>query len=224
MNIKNKISSDFKIDTVFILLSSLLLIADYLSIKDIGIYVILLAIISNVQLLFRSKNSLLIINIFLMTYWLALVPFFVYGIHYHIYDTYQTLSLTSQVVLMQIIFQRIITTNETCKKINISNICVKKSKLLFYISIVIAVVFNVYTITVSKSIIGIGYENSFNSGTIFLEYVVVPLSIACIHCSRKVKFQVFSLFVVILISMVLPLLYGKRLPFILCGMIFYIFS
>lgn len=223
MNIKSNIVLDIITDTFFIFSSVTLLIFNYFSLGELGICVILLAILSNIQLLFKSENALLIINLFLLTYWLALVPFFIYGINYHIYDMYQTVELTTQVVLMQVIFQRLITTPKTCKRIDISNIHIRKSKSIFYLAIIIAFIFNLFTIFVSKTVLSVGYENSFNEGTVFLEYVVIPLLIACFHCNKSKKVEVYVMLSIILCSMLLPLFYGKRLPFILCGMVFYLF-
>lgn len=223
MNIKDKTVFSSITDSFFVLIAIMLLSYNHFSGYDISTFVIALAIISNIQLLYRSKNSLLIINLFLFTYWLALVPFFIYGIHYHIYDTYQTSELTTQVVLMQVIFQRLITTEKTCKPINIKSVYENKSANIFFASILVAFAFNFLTVISSRTILTVGYENSFNEGTILLEYVVIPLLVACIHCHSKSKLEVSLLFIAIALSMILPLLYGKRLPFILCGMIFYLF-
>lgn len=223
MNIKNKTVFSSITDSFFILIAIMLLSYNYFSGYDIGTFVIALAIISNIQLLYRSQNALLIINLFLLTYWFALVPFFIYGIHYHIYDTYQTFELTTQVVLMQMIFQRLITTEKTCTRISINNICINKSANIFLASILVAFSFNLFTVLSSRTILSVGYENSFNEGTILLEYVVIPLLVACVHCRLKSKLEISLLFIAIVFSMLLPLLYGKRLPFILCGMIFYLF-
>lgn len=226
MNIKPNTVLDIITDTFFIFFAITLLIFNYLSIFSggyFGVCVIFLAVISNIQLLFKSENALLIINLFLLTYWLALVPFFMYGINYHIYDTYQTVELTTKVVLMQVIFQRLITTPKACKRIDISNIHIRKSKSMFYLAIIIACTFNLFTIIVSKTILSVGYENSFNEGTVLLEYVVIPLLIACFHCDESKKVEVYVMLSIVLCSMLLPLFYGKRLPFILCGMVFYLF-
>lgn len=75
MNIKDKTVFSSITDSFFVLIAIMLLSYNHFSGYDISTFVIALAIISNLQLLYRSQNSLLIINLFLFTYWLALVPF-----------------------------------------------------------------------------------------------------------------------------------------------------
>jgi len=213
----NKIIVEF----IFFSFGFILLTLNLISPNLIGVYVLAFLIISSVHLIFKSQRTFLIINIFMFTYVFSLIPFYLYDIQYHIYDAYQTKYMTSFVMIMQNLFMRVITTESTCRPLNIRSVCHNKSPIIFYIALAMACIFNIYTLLVSNSIIGGGYENSSNEGTILLEYIVIPLVVAAFH--SKNRNQSLLLLMLLIISMMVPLLYGKRMPFIFISMIIYLY-
>ncbi|MGR6872812.1 hypothetical protein ACU6U9_11005 [Pseudomonas sp. HK3] len=180
--------------------------------ESYGRITIVFSILSSLLLLIRSKNLQFLFQFFAMSYWIVLYFYFFYGVSYHIYDEYQDTDLTIKVVILQSIFIRLIYSTRlnyiSFKWIEMD----QRSSIVFYLCCLILACFAILSFKSGGTILGVGYIGSSNQGSILFEYAIIPLLIASAH--SKTRAQALIVLAFIFAFMLLPLLVGKRLPFL----------
>lgn len=211
----------FDLETLFwFFIFTVLLALNYLGIDFSGTAIIV-AIISSVSTCLRSSNIQLIIQIFALSYWVSLVPFYFYNIPYHIFTEYQSEYATNFVVLAQACFTRLIFSHALNNTVDYSRLLECKSRLVFLCSIIIAYVFAIIVLFTNKTILGVGYIERNDQGSILMEYALIPVIVAYIH--SRTNYERMVVLVLCIIFIIVPLLYGKRLPSLFFLILLYAF-
>lgn len=220
--LQNKINKYFFYDIVF--LSSLgmfYLIGDLKSIF-FGQILIIIAILSHIQLLFRHKNTdyLFIFFTFGLFYWLYLLAYYFLDIPYHYLLEYQKMDYTNTVVLLQVVLLRIMFLGISPSKVKIfRNSFVYRDNNIVFVSFVSALLIMVPIILITTPMTISGNYSIETKSSILLEYSIIFILIASVYANSKVK-QI----IIISISsiyMLLPLMYGKRLAFLMIALLIF---
>ncbi len=213
---KNKISKYLLVDLVFILLLFQFAILGDLKSIVFGKILIIIAILSNIQLMYRYKQHdfIVIFLIFSIFYWIYLLPYYYFRIPYHYLLEYQKIDYTNFIVFMQLLFLRIMFLGINPKKIITpkNGIIYRNNNIVFFIfSSVIIILIPIILITTPLTL---SHNYSIESkSSILLEYVIIFIIIASIYANTSIKR--YYIIVLSMIYMVLPLLYGKRLAFLM---------
>jgi len=181
-----------------------------------GKILIVLAIISNLSLCIRHRESdgFFLLLIFALTYWIYIVFYYFYNIPYHVYPDYQTKQLTNHVVLLQSVALRIMFFNIDPKcGVLLRGVLLGKNNLVIYIGCVIALLLMVPLSLHGKQIAVGGLYGIETQSSIWFEYCI-PFLI-CAWRYSKSREQRMLVYILCLLFAFLPLLFSKRLPFLM---------
>jgi hypothetical protein len=186
---------------------------------ETGQLLIVIVFLANLQQFFkfRSNDILLIFLFFGILYWIYLAAYYFLDVPYHIYIEYQTPYLTNMVVYLQFLFQRIILIGMDKNSFNRSNeiIKIRKNSVIFYSLILILIMMAIGGVYGKQTIINQAYSIDTDT-SIWFEYCVPVIIVAFMYANTQSKRFLVLLFG--LIFMIEPLLFGRRLPFIMVSL------
>jgi hypothetical protein len=184
----------------------------------IGQIVFCISLLSNIQLLYKYRK-VDIFFIFLGFSFIHIFYIFVYyffDIPYHYILKYQTLYNTNKIIFIQFIVLRLIFNGVSSKNYIIPrlNLLPIKNKYAFWIFLFILIIL----IPISNSGLStISSDYSIETkSSIWFEYSVIFIIIASLYANTKIKTH--TLKTIGFIFMCMPLLYGKRLAFLMVGL------
>lgn len=202
-----------------------LIYAYYLNLAlDNRLYIYLLVLCCLVHFLLisqvRFSNSLFILTIFSTFYPLVILIAEILSIPYHVYTNYQTQELTLKVLLIQTVSLRLILFNlkvsSSDRYMKFVNIEQRNSAIIFY-SLLICLLVMIVISTYSKTTVLNGTYSANSDSSIFFEYCIPFIIGAWLYAGSNFKKKL--LFLVCVIFAFLPLLYGRRLPFLMVSLL-----
>jgi len=213
---ESRINKFFLEDVIFLFLLFLLYIIGDLNSNNLGKFLILIAIFSTLQLIYRYKKQdyLVIFFIFSILYWIYLVPYYYFGIPYHYLLEFQTIEYTNIIVLLQVSMLRIMFFAIVPGKMKIPREMFSyRNNIVIYYSIIILLTTMVpITLALHPPNLSGNYSLETKS-SIWFEYVIIFIIIAGVYSNSK--FKQILLISISIIYMMMPLLYGKRLAFLM---------
>ena len=222
-NYLNKINNYLLFDLVV-----LFFLIIYRLLSDIDSYIfgqvlILIGIISIINLMIRNKNSdiIVIFLFFSLTYLLYMLAFYFLDIPYHYLLKYQQINYTNNILFIQIIFIRLMFIGIKPKQIKIfSKMFKKRNNNIIYILILsLLLVMIPISLITSPPNLSANYTGEITS-SIWLEYCIIFIIIGSVYSNTK--FKNYLLIAVSSSYLLLPLLYGRRLQFIMVALTLFI--
>lgn len=168
----------------------------------------------------RFSNSLFVLAIFAFFYPLVIFIAEILSVNYHIYTNYQTKELTLKVLLIQTISLRLTLFNLKITPANsykrFVNIEQRNNGLIYY-SLILCLFTMMVASTHGKATVLNGTYSAESDSSIFFEYCIPFIIGAWLYAGSNFKNKL--LFLVCIIFAVLPLLYGRRLPFLMVSLL-----
>lgn len=221
--LQNKINKYFLIDIIFLIFLSLLYLLGDINSIIFGKIVIILAIASHIQLLLRYKNTdyLFIFFIFGLLYWLYLLAYYFLGIPYHYLLEYQKVNYTNTIVLLQILLLRVMFIGISPSKVKIfrNSFVYRDNDIVFVLFSTILLCMVPIILVTTPLLISGNYSIETKSSSL-LEYAIIFILIATIYANSKTKQMIIVS--ISSIYLFLPLMYGKRLAFLMIGLLSFI--
>ncbi len=207
------------LEILFVLLvTSVIFMLDITKLET-GQILISITLLANIQQLikFKKHDALSVFLFFSLLYWVYLMAYYFLGIQYHLYTEYQTPYLTNLVVYLQFLFQRFIFIGVSSKDYNSPNklLKIKSNLFIFYSLIFVLTMMAIAGIYGKKTIIDQPYSINTDS-SIWFEYCIPVLIVSYLYANSKFKRCLVLFFGVIF--MIEPLLFGRRLPFIMVAL------
>lgn len=168
---------------------------------------------------FRSDKYVLPLLIFGSTYTLYLIPFFYFDLPYHYLVQTQTPELTIRALAYQFTFYYLFFSFRASSRTHEYNFPqLKFSKITFLALTAFLLLMLFINIGMSPPRLGVSYDGSNNS-TVWIEYSFIVLVLLC--CSTlSQKYRYLVLFV-LLLYLIYPLLYSRRLQMIMVLLLLY---
>lgn len=211
------------VDVLFLLILALLFFSVFVFPNEIGKVLVLFALISNLQQIFRFRDFdyIVVFLIFSLLYWFFMVPYYYYGIPYHYLTVYQTPELTNSIIILQLFLLRVMFFGIDAKKLNVPRSLIKprRNSIIFISLVILLFVFAGIIVKTTPIAILSGEYSIETQSSLFLEYVLIPLIGAYLYADTKGKRFVFLLIAVVFL--LLPLLYGKRLAFLMVALLIF---
>ncbi|MBE8607849.1 O-antigen polysaccharide polymerase Wzy [Vibrio sp. OPT10] len=187
--------------------------------QSFGQFLLLFGILfqSNLMYRYRYNDVVFIFLFFSLLYPLYLTAYYFFDIPYHYLTEYQTYENTTFVFLCHFTFINVMFFSLEAEESNHLRFKIKKreNKLVFYTLLAFLIVMLPIAVVISPPSIGASYTGEVQS-SIWLEYCLVFIIIA--GCYSSTLTQEKSLKLVSFIYMLLPLLYGRRLQFIMVSL------
>jgi len=187
-----------------------------------GKILIIIAISSSIQLIYRYKKSdfIVVFLIFGIMYWFYLLAYYFFEIPYHYLLEYQTIEYTNMVVILQLSLLRIMFIGIGPNQISNprQNIIYRNNDIVFFLfSSILIIMIAIILIMTPLNLSG-DYSIETKSSSL-LEYAIIFIIIASVYAHSKYK----QYFIIGLSSvyMLLPLLYGKRLAFLMISLLIF---
>lgn len=195
-------------------------IANYIFNYELVELLILYSLYVNFILLYsyRSNQSFLILFLFAITYPIFILISYVIDVPYHIYMEYQNEKYTSGVFLIQtfsllIMFLR--NKNHRYESFNwFDKISVRSDPCIFYASIFILSLMIPLSIAGKSTLLSTGAYNAETESSILFEYCLIFIITSWLYSGGN-KLKILLIVIVSSFFLVLPLLFGKRLPFLI---------
>lgn len=181
----------------------------------------------NLEVLYRVRKQkyLLILSLFAATYPLYIFIAKALGVRYHLYEAYQTEYLTSKVFLIQTVSLKLMLFKlERCSSFynGIESHFVFRKNSLVFVSLLLSLFFMALASVIGNDFSALNGSYSIeSSSSIFFEYCIPFLICAFLYSKNNVEKRILLIFFVVF--MVLPLLMGRRLPFLMVSLLFFYF-
>jgi hypothetical protein len=216
---KRNISNVLLSDGIFLLLLAILYVVGDMNSILLGKILIFIAIFSSIQLISRYKQEdyLVIFFIFSILYWIYLIPYYFFGIPYHYLLEFQTIQYTNIIVFLQVLMLRLMFFGIRPNNLKIPRevFSFRNNSLIYYGAIVILVIMLPITLATNPPNLSGNYSLETKSSSWF-EYSIIFIIIAGVYSSTKLK-QILLISISI-IYIFMPLLYGKRLAFLMLSL------
>jgi len=212
--------SKFYLEFLFLFFISMIYVILH-NVVEGGQVLLILVIASNAEQLYRYRNNdiILIFLFFIFLFWIYLIPFYFFGIPYHLYDEFQTIDLTNKVLFLNLISQRIIFYNLQANSYRFNTkVKIKKNDLIFILMIFILIAMLVGSLYGKETIIHQEYSIDTDS-SIWFEYALLVFIVAFLYTDT---WQKRMLLLFIGVSFVIgPFLFGRRLPGIMMALLIF---
>lgn len=187
----------------------------------IGKILFVASILSNLQLLYKYRkiDIFVIFLLFSLMHIVYIVAYYYYDIPYHYITKLQTLYNTNNLFLIQLIVLRLIFIGINPKTYKIPKLqLIKRNNdfvfwLLIFILMILIPVSNMGLTSISASS---GNYSIETKSSIWFEYSIVFVITASLYVKNKI--QKNTLIIVSIIFMLMPLMYGKRLAFLMMAL------
>lgn len=206
---------------VLILITLIYSILDPSSIL-LGKYIFCLSIASNIQLLYKYRKIgiFVVFLLFSFLHIIYIVAYYYFDIPYHYITELQTLKNTNTVFLIQFVLLRLIFVGINPNTFSVPRLKPKNNFIFFWAIIILLLIL----IPVSNSGLNALSTTSGNysievKSSIWFEYSVIFVIIASMFADSKLKKRTLLFFAII--YMLMPLLYGKRLAFLMMMLTIY---
>lgn len=205
----------------FVFLSVFLFLVNQILDFHFTVFFILFSLLVNLYLIYLNKSNqpIFVLLIFAITYPIYIFIAYVMGIPYHLYMYYQTDELTSAVFLIQslsllLMFGFSIRTNMNSWR---SYLQIRNDSLIFYISVIILLLMIPLSVFGKSSVISTGSYSIESGSSILFEYCLIFLILGYLYSGELFNRKLIILFLAC-VFMILPLLFGRRLPFLMIVM------
>lgn len=211
------------IDFSYLSVLGVLLLGSLILPSETGKLLVVFALVSNVQQIirFRQFDYIVAFLIFGLLYWFFMIPYYFYDIPYHYLRDYQTVALTNSIIILQLFLLRVMFFGIDAKRLQVPRLAItpRHNSLVFFGSIVLLLIFIGLIIRTTPIVfVSDGYSIETQSSSL-LEYALIPLIGAYLYANTQGKR--FVLFMVAMIFLLLPLLYGKRLAFLMVALLIF---
>nr|WP_140173833.1 O-antigen polysaccharide polymerase Wzy [Vibrio parahaemolyticus] len=195
---------------------------------DFVIFLVSFSILIHFMIMYsvKANQSYFIFLFFAITYPIFILISYFLEVPYHLYLAYQNNELTSFVFFIQtlsllLMFLRInrkqffsFSWNEVLD--------VRKDGLIYYSSYLVLIVMIPLSLIGKDTVLSNGGYGGNSDSSIFFEYCLIFM-IVCWLYSGNNRNKLFLLFGMMLVYLVLPLMFGKRLPFIMVSLLIFNF-
>lgn len=186
-----------------------------------GKFLFFVSIFSNIQLLikYRRKDILVIFLLFSFLHIIYIYPYFFLDIPYHYITKLQSYENTNFVFVVQIIVLRLIFFNinpGTFKPIR-SFIKIHYNPIVYFVFVFLLILLiPISTRNLSSLSVSEGNYSIETKSSIWFEYSIVFITIASIYADTRIRRII--IYILAGIYMILPLMYGKRLAFLMVSL------
>ena len=190
--------------------------------KSASIILLLYIIAQYILLIYRFRNNqLTIIYLFFsFTYILYIQLYYYFDIPYHYLIETQSLINTNTALILHIAFTTMLFLGQSEGFQDFRNMSTRNSSLVFYTNIFILLIMFPISIILSPPELGQNYTGEIQS-SVWIEYCIIFMLIAGLYASKPMEKKI--LFVVLLIYLLLPMLYERRLQFIMYSLVIFAF-
>lgn len=187
-------------------------------------YYIWLCFFSHLFLFIRCRhdNGLYLLLFFAISYIVFLLISELLNIPYHLYQEYQTESLITKVLCMQSISLRLMLLGLPKKNMELRPpYFPQKNNSLVFWGLIFGLGLMIPLAVIGKStlITSAGGYGAESESSIFFEYCLPFFICAWIYANTSSKKKI--LFMMMVVFLILPLLFGRRLPFIMVGLLLF---
>ena len=196
----------------------------FLNLNSLGVgqFILIAAIVSNIEFFFRFKkiDFLFIFLFFGFFYWIYLIPYYFFNLPYHYLLTYQTLNYTTTVILLQSVFLRLIFFNLSSKNLKpFSDYIIYRKHDIVYLLFFCFLILIIPVILITTPITLDSNYSIETKSSILTEYSIIFLLILGLYSDSKRK-KIMTL-LISGVFLFIPLLFGKRLAFLMIGLLIY---
>ncbi|HAS6329551.1 hypothetical protein M2G94_08695 [Vibrio vulnificus] len=191
--------------------------------RILGQFLLLFGISFQLNLMYRYKNNdiVFIFLFFSILYPLYLTAYYFFDVPYHYLTQYQTYENTTFVFLCHFIFIQMMFFSLNAEDSNNLRFKIKKrnNKLIFYAFVFVLIIMLPIALVLNPPSLGASYTGEVQS-SIWLEYCLIFIIIASCYSTSLSQDKVLKF--ISFIYMLLPLLYGRRLQFIMIALAVFI--
>lgn len=183
---------------------------------------LLVYIITQYFVLFNRfwHNQLTLIYLFFSFTYIAYIQLYYYfEIPYHYLLETQSLINTNTVLILHIIFTTVIFLGHSEGFPNFRNIQLRRSSPVFFANILILLIMLPISIVLSPPDLGQNYTGEIQS-SVWIEYCIVFMLVAGLYAYTSLEKK--TLFIVLLVYLLLPILYDRRLQFIMYTLVIFV--
>lgn len=211
------------VDALYLLVLGVFFLVGLASSEELGGALVVFALLSNIQQIirFRHHDYIVAFLIFGLLYWFFMIPYYFYNIPYHYLQTYQTPELTNNIIILQLLLLRVMFFGIDTKKLHVPRTVItpRRNSVIFVGAIILLFIFIGIIIRTTPIAILSGEYGIETQSSSLLEYALIPLIGAYLYADTKGKR--FILLLIAVAFLLLPLLYGKRLAFLMVALLIF---